>query len=663
MVTIQSRIVSQLRLDELILQIKGKVPQKYLSRLLLGSIIVAFGSTSILSYILLRTFLWKSLKASTIHQVQNATYEVDQWLSNLDAQIEILADSPEVRSLDWSIAGPYLQLELQRLPDFFAFSIAKPDGSHANTKLGIVKTHNIKKRAYFQKAIAGSVVIDDPIIGYTDKIRESHIAEPIWSVPPFNRGRITRDQAIIRTRSLASLNLAADPYQKPQPIGILTGKVSVDRVRSAIKRITENTNSYALALALDSKGLIIAKLDRAILGNDNNLLKVSNSGLVKVAQAMVNRQEGFELIKISDKWFYVAYSPLKQTNWSLVLLVPREDLERNLLPLDLLALFFIVNLVIVILFSVKLLQLFEQTHIQTKQLEDAYNTLQKTQVQLIQEAKMSSLGQMVAGIAHEINNPVSFIYGNLGHANQHAQDILHLLQEYQHHYPNPHPQIKEETAAIELDFIMEDLPKLLSSMKGGATRISEIVRSLRGFSRLDESSIKAVDIHEGIDSTLMILQTQLQASHKHTEIQVIKKYRDLPLVECYAGELNQVFMNILINAIDALQEREQKLSAPEIAEYPGMITICTEISSQKLQVKEAYVPTITIRIQDNGLGISDAVKSRLFEYFFTTKSIGKGTGLGLSISYQIIVERHHGRLECNSHPGCTEFIIMIPQYQ
>jgi len=296
--------------------------------------------------------------------------------------------------------------------------------------------------------------------------------------------------------------------------------------------------------------------------------------------------------------------------------------------------------------------LYAQTRNKALELEQTLQQLTSAQSQLIQNEKMSSLGQLVAGVAHEINNPVNFIYGNLTHANDYTQDLLHLIELYQNHYPDPVLEIQEEVEAIELDFLMEDLPKLLSSMKVGADRIQQIVASLRTFSRMDEAEMKEVNIHDGIDSTLMILQHRIKAKHNHPEIEVIKEYGNLPLVECYAGQLNQVFMNILSNALDALEERDSRLSAAQICKNPSIISIKTEMLAPD---------RVSIRIADNGPGMTKTVCHRLFDPFFTTKPVGKGTGMGLSISYQIVTDRHKGSLKCTSSPGQgTELAIEIP---
>ena len=288
-------------------------------------------------------------------------------------------------------------------------------------------------------------------------------------------------------------------------------------------------------------------------------------------------------------------------------------------------------------------------------LKQALQQLKSTQAQLIQTEKMSSLGQLVAGIAHEINNPVNFISGNIIHISEYADDLLELIGLYQEDFPNPSDKIQDKIDDIDLEFILDDLPKVINSMQIGSHRIREIVLSLRTFSRLDEAEMKEVDIHQGIDSTLLILQNRLKAKPEHPEIKVIKNYSDLPLVQCYAGQLNQVFMNIISNAIDSIESYNNRRSLAEIQNHPGQIKIYTELTDNN---------QIQIRIIDNGQGIPESIKNKLFDPFFTTKPVGKGTGLGLSISYEIIVNKHSGVLQCESELGKgTEFLIEIPLHQ
>lgn len=281
--------------------------------------------------------------------------------------------------------------------------------------------------------------------------------------------------------------------------------------------------------------------------------------------------------------------------------------------------------------------------------------LQQAQTKLIQSEKLASIGELVAGIAHEINNPVSFILGNVEHAENYFEDLSNILNLYQQYCLKDIPEIQEEIEAVDLEFILQDLPKLLNSMREGTERLDSICKSMRTFARADTSDLEPFDIHEGLDSTLIVLKHRLKANEIRPEIEVVREYGDLPLVECYPGQLNQVFMNILANAIDALEDYNSLRSEADIKANPNTIHICTE----------AIAPDkIAIHLADNGPGITEEVRQKLFDPFFTTKPVGKGTGLGLSISYQIVVHKHGGQLKCISKQGHgTEFVLEIPVRQ
>ncbi|MBE9226544.1 AAA family ATPase [Phormidium sp. LEGE 05292] len=297
-------------------------------------------------------------------------------------------------------------------------------------------------------------------------------------------------------------------------------------------------------------------------------------------------------------------------------------------------------------------RIYQKEQEKTQLLEQSLAKLQTTQNHLFQVEKISSLGQLVAGVTHEINNYINFISGNLYHTNQYLQDLLNLIELYQQEHSSPSSIIEEELEAIELDYIVTDLPKILNSMQLGTERIREVTQTLRNFSRIDETEKKLVDIHVGINNTLIILDQRLKAKPDRPAIQVIKEYGELPLVECYAGQLNQVFMNILSNAIDAIEQQNIGRTFVEIQQNPNIIIIRTKLLNDQC---------VSISIKDNGLGMSEAVQKRLFEPFFTTKPVGKGTGFGLSISREIVLEKHGGNFQCVSAPGeGTEFIVQLP---
>jgi signal transduction histidine kinase len=289
--------------------------------------------------------------------------------------------------------------------------------------------------------------------------------------------------------------------------------------------------------------------------------------------------------------------------------------------------------------------------IYAKDLEKSMYRLKQTQAQLIQTEKISSLGQLVAGVAHEINNPVSSISGNLPHLQRSVADLIHHLHLYHRHYPEPIAAILQNAKAVDLDYSLEDLPKIISTISLSAERIHAIMQALRNYSRVDDTEMRAVDLHGGIETALIILSHRLKANSERPAIRVVKKFAPLPPVKCYPGKLNQVFINLLANAIDALEESNISQTYREIEQLPNIITIQTDLDHDH----------VTIQISDNGMGIPEPLQHRLFQPFFTTKPEGKGTGLGLSICHQIVIEEHKGSIECKSSQGQgTTFTVQIP---
>jgi signal transduction histidine kinase len=292
----------------------------------------------------------------------------------------------------------------------------------------------------------------------------------------------------------------------------------------------------------------------------------------------------------------------------------------------------------------------QQVQDRTVQLSAALENLQHSQLQIIQSEKMSALGNLVAGVAHEINNPIGCIVGNVKHVETSIADLFGIIALYQAKYPQPGPEIEDKLESVDIDYLRDDLPKLVQAMRNGGDRITSISKSLRTFSRSDSDQTQTFDLHEGLDSTVLILRHRLKANEHRPEIIVTNNYGDLPEVQCFPGQLNQVFMNIIANAIDVFDEAAQTIPFSEVP--PQEITIATRLLEHQVQIS----------IRDNGAGMGEAVKAKIFDHLFTTKPVGKGTGLGLAIARQIIVEKHGGAIEVVSEISKgTEFILKLPQ--
>jgi signal transduction histidine kinase/sensor domain CHASE-containing protein len=475
---------------------------------------------------------------------------------------------------------------------------------------------------------------------------------------------------IVTTDQLGFLTLLPI-YRKNQPIntvslrrenfqGFITGVFQIaDIIEASLSDLElENIDFYLF----DNSGYVKDNFLSYYKSSTKKLISEANKNkfsAIQSASGCLKKTTCARNLKVADRQWLLLILPTSeytaiQSHWGAL-----TTLAIGLLLTSILTIYVLISL----RHTFQVEQLVRDRTAQAKQLRETLQELQQTQSQLIQTEKMSSLGQMVAGVAHEINNPVNFIYGNITHADEYIQQLLELLRLYHLHCKQT-TQIEEYAEAIDLDFLIADLPKMLFSMKIGADRIRQIVLSLRNFSRLDESEMKQVDIHEGIDSTLLILQHRLKAKSDRPAIEILKQYDNLPPVECYAGQMNQVFMNILSNAIEALEIETGEKGLLNLDS--GLQTFDSRLTIPTIKIRtEILKPNyVRIIISDNGPGITEEVRKRLFDPFFTTKAPGKGTGLGLSITYQIVVEKHGGSIQCLSKPGeGAEFSIEIPVSQ
>jgi len=608
------------------LPVNNPVWRRNVVRIIVGTTALTVGLLGYRGYQVARASLLADLEANAFLEVKSSVREVDSWLGRRKAEMATIANTPTAQSLDWDLLQPYLQQEVERMRDFHLLALIDTRG-RLYTNQG--KTGDVRDREYFRQAMQGRLYVSDPIVSRSTGVLQVAIAAPIQGG-------------------------ATEAVQ-----GAIAGAIPLDRLTEVVEALSYGPGSYAFALS--SEGVPIVQppdwpeSDSAL---GTSLIERSDPAWRALAQKMTSGQANIERFDLDGQPSYVAYFPLRQADWSIALAIPRRNIEAALRPLDGLALT-IVGLAIALLLILWRVQSWEQHHLQrAKQAADAaaadlaaaLGELRRTQAQLVQSEKMSSLGQLVAGIAHEFNNPVNFIHANLTHAQTYFNDLLDLIQLYQDHLEPPPEAIAERLEALDWDFLQADLPHLLTSMRTGTERIRQLVASLRTFSRLDESGLKPTNLHDNLESTLVMLSERLRSQPHRREITVTRDYGDLPLVECDPGAINQVFLQVLSNAIDAIDARVQrdKSNAPAPA-----ITIRT---------KSLGRDRVQISIADNGVGIPVAIRDRLFDPFFTTKPIGQGTGLGLALSYQAVVSHHGGSLHFKSQLGRgTVFAIRLPR--
>ncbi|WP_333182826.1 cache domain-containing protein [Microcoleus sp. B3-D7] len=764
----------------------------------MGVTILAASITGCISYQSVRRLIITKSERNALLEVRERANNIDRWLGTRKAEIEILANTTPVRSMNWSVAAPYLKSQVNRLQEFQHFALIDPDGSYFTTKVGRALI-NVSDRQHFKKAMAGEVYVSDPTISRTLKGQSIvPISAPVWS---------------------SSANSLDKKAQKP--IGVMNGVISIDRIAEVVGKLEYGAGTYAFVL--NSQGVPIVHPDARLMGNIDkpapSLLESADANLANVAREMVYQKTGISLTKINDARVYVAYLPLEQAEWSIALVIPRDNLEKELFPFKILAVTAGVLAAAAIFAAIVGLKLFALNSIRTrteallhrltgriraclgldrilqttvdelgtllkldraifawydprqdslefgweycreglparlgifgvpggpsgdlaarlhrcetillqtatpnatsseehayieltnshyaavpvltqnhrlgyllacanrqfatpdevevleaiadslaiaisqsqlhgqiqeelKLLEEVLAQLRRTEEHLVQSERMTIVGQLAAEVAHEINNPINFIYGRLIHVNDYIKDLLNIIRLYREQYPDHVPAIAKEIEACDLDFISEELPQILNLLKIGADRIRQIVLALRKFSLPDEPNKEHANLNESIDNILLLLEGRLEQ-----KILVVKEYHNLPPILCYPGQLSQVFASLLSNAIDALKSIENSAQ---------IITIKTDI------VEDSPGRFIAVSIAHNGSRIPPEIKHRIFDKSGHNKSSQNFTGLELSVCYKIIVEWHGGSLTVESPVqsqiksqtgGGAEFKVKLP---